>query len=211
MTDPGKRAKDPKAHGFGRREILMAALPLALAGTGLLAPSPGAAKTRSPDFRNNAHQFRWLRPQVVPRETPFLTAGGGVRTLRHFRGKTVLVNFWATWCPPCLAEMPSLDRLQKALGGDRFTVLAISIDRLGLDAVLPFYRRMGIENLEIYLDPDQRTGYLDSAKAGQGAFALYALPISYLIDRQGRALGYFPGGAAWDSPQALDFLGHFIG
>ncbi|MCZ6637560.1 MAG: hypothetical protein O7C66_05130, partial [Alphaproteobacteria bacterium] len=67
-----------------------------------------------------------------------------------------------------------------------------------------------LNHLGIYLDPSQSTGYLDQANANNGAFALYSLPISYLIDRHGRVLGYFPGSAEWDKPKAVRFLGHFI-
>jgi thiol-disulfide isomerase/thioredoxin len=193
-----------------RRDVIKAAWPALLAGTGFLGPSLGMAKSRWPQFRNNVTQFRWLQPQAVPRQTPFLNAHGEVISLQKFRGKVLLVNFWATWCKPCLAEMPSLNRLQKKLGGEKFSVLPISIDRAGLAAVRPFYERMALNHLGIYLDPHQRTAHLDKANANNAAFALYALPISYVIDRQGRVLGYFPGEADWDSPKAMDFLGHFI-
>ena len=210
MSQPLSSAKDPKTGRFRRREFLKATLPIMLAGTGVFAPSLGAAKSRSPQFRNNVTQFRWYRPQAVPRQTPFLNENGDVLSLQDFRGRTLLVNFWATWCKPCLVEMPSLNRLQQALGGDRFTVLAISIDREGLDAVRPFYQRMSLNHLGIYLDPTQSTGYMAKANPNQAAFALYSLPISYVIDRHGRVLGYFPGSAEWDSPKAIAFLGHFI-
>ncbi len=210
MIKPDRGPKDSNFRGFRRREFLKATLATLVAGCGGFAPSLGAAKSRWPQLRNNVTQFRWLRPQSVPRQTPFLNENGDVLSLQNFRGRTLLVNFWATWCKPCLVEMPSLDRLQQALGGDRFTVLAISIDREGLAAVRPFYQRMSLNHLGIYLDPTQSTGHLDAANANRAAFALYSLPISYVIDRDGRVLGYFPGGAEWDSPKAIAFLGHFI-
>jgi thiol-disulfide isomerase/thioredoxin len=210
VTKPDTGALGPRIRRFRRRDFVKAALAALAAGCGSLAPSLGAAKSRTPEFRNNVTQFRWFRPQAVPRQTPFLNENGDVLRLRNFRGRTLLVNFWATWCRPCLVEMPSLDRLQQALGGDRFSVLAISIDREGLAAVQPFYQRMSLNHLGIYLDPSQSTGYMDLANPNKGAFALYAIPISYLIDRHGRVLGYFPGSAEWDSPEAMDFLGHFI-
>ena len=83
-----------------------------------------------------------FRPHAAPRALPDITfedEKGKPLTLAHFRGKVVLLNIWATWCPPCRKEMPTLDRLQKSLGGDRFEVVALSIDRGGVSAVKKLY------------------------------------------------------------------------
>ena len=76
-----------------RRDFIKATLASLVAGSGGFAPSLAVAKSRWPQFRNNVTQFRWLRPQTVPRQTPFLNENGDVRTLQDFRGRTVLVNF----------------------------------------------------------------------------------------------------------------------
>ena len=112
-------------------------------------------------------------------------------TLRRFSGKVVLLNLWATWCPACLHEMPSLDKLQARLGGDRFTVVSLSVDSQGARAVLPFLRRLGIENLTVYLDPVGRAA--EALEAGEG------LPWTFLIDHRGRVMGYMKGAADWDT------------
>ena len=106
--------------------------------------------------------------------------------------------------------MPFLDRLQGALGGDRFEVVALSIDRAGLAAVVPFFRRHGLKHLGIYLDPGRRTAYTNAANPNGAAFAVYGLPITYLIDRQGRVAGYVTGPADWQSEDAKRFLRHYI-
>ncbi len=155
-----------------------------------------------PVFRTYDSQFTRIRPLRQAPLTPILTADGGVLNLSRFQGKVVLLNFWATWCPPCIREMPSLDRLQAELGGDTFAVLALSIDRLGLDVVAPFFKRLGVENLAIYLDPKSTAG---------DAFGLYGLPISYIIDHEGLVMGYLVGAAEWDSVEARSLLNYYIG
>ena len=122
----------------------------------------------------------------------------------------MLLNIWATWCKPCVREMPALDRLQGALGEDRFEVVALSIDSAGRAAVGPFFRRFGLEHLGIYLDPERHTAYTDAANPNGAAFPIYGLPITYLIDRQGRVVGYVTGPAEWDSDDAKRFLRHYI-
>src|SRR5262245_57368095 len=74
------------------------------------------------------------------------------RTLAEFRGQIVLVNFWATWCSPCIRELPSLDALQARLRDKGVTIIALSLDRGGVDAVKQFYRENGIHNLGVYVD-----------------------------------------------------------
>ena len=155
-----------------------------------------------PVFRTYDSQFTRIRPLRQAPLTPILTADGGVLNLSRFQGKVVLLNFWATWCPPCIREMPSLDRLQAELGGDTFTVVVLSIDRLGLDVVAPFFKRLGLKNLTIYLDPKSTAG---------NAFGLYGLPISYIIDHEGLVMGYLVGAAEWDSVEARSLLNYYIG
>ena len=175
----------------------------ALATSGHAFAEPPRLSARYAQFVNFAHP-------KVPRSVEFRTASGAKVTLEAFRGKVVLLNFWATWCPPCIWEMPSLDKLHAALGGDRFAVVAVSIDRSGLDAVRPFFLKHRLEFLQIYTDQEQKLGSLEGSTGTQPPFLLYGLPISYLIDKDGRALGYVPGALKWDSPGAVAFLRYFI-
>jgi thiol-disulfide isomerase/thioredoxin len=126
---------------------------------------------------------------------------GRPRSLAEFRGKIVLLNIWATWCGPCRREMPSLDRLQGLLGGADFEVVALSIDRAGLDPVRKFYTDVGIRNLAIYIDR--------SGKATR-ELGTVGVPATLLIDRDGRELGRLVGPAEWDEPYIVRFLKHFI-
>ena len=127
----------------------------------------------------------------------FDDAQGQSRNLADFKGKVVLLNIWATWCGPCRKEMPALDRLQAALGGPDFEVVALSIDRGGMDAARKFLADIGIRTLAIYLD-----------SSGQALRTLSALglPTTLLIDREGREIGRLIGPADWDSPEMVEFV-----
>lgn len=144
-----------------------------------------------------------LRMHASPRRLPelaFEDGKGKPVTLADFRGRTVLLNVWATWCPPCREEMPSLDRLQKALGGPAFEVVALSIDAGGAPVVERFYKEIGIASLAIYVDPGMRAA---------GQLATPGVPTTLLIDREGRELGRHAGPAQWDRPEALRVIsGH---
>lgn len=122
-------------------------------------------------------------------ELNFGDGQGRPTSLAAFRGRTVLLNVWATWCTPCREEMPTLDRLQAALGGPGFEVVALSIDKGGLPVVQAFYRSLDIRHLKPYLDAD------GEATAGLVATGI---PLTLLIDTQGREIGRKLGPAAWD-------------
>ena len=126
---------------------------------------------------------------------------GGALELRRFRGKFILLNFWATWCAPCVRELPALDRLQALLGNADLEIVALSIDDAGIEKPVSFVRELGLTRLHVYLD------LKESAVKG---FPLYGLPISYLVDRKGLVIGYIVGAVEWDSPQAVNFLNYYI-
>jgi thiol-disulfide isomerase/thioredoxin len=126
---------------------------------------------------------------------------GRPRYLAEFRGKVVLLNIWATWCGPCRREMPSLDRLQGLLAGSDFEVVALSIDRAGLEVVRKFYADVGIRKMAIYID--------SSGKATR-ELATVGVPATLLIDRTGRELGRLVGPAEWDEHEIVQFLKRVI-
>jgi thiol-disulfide isomerase/thioredoxin len=126
---------------------------------------------------------------------------GASDTLRSFRGKVVLVNFWATWCAPCIEELPSLVRLRAKLGGPGFTVVALSEDLKGWPVIEPFLARHGIAGLTVLHD---------SQGAASRAVKVAGLPTSVLYDRNGRELGRLVGTAEWDSPDALALIRHYV-
>ena len=169
---------------------------LILVGNGVLAEdNPGKTE------RVRLGEFIPASPPLPAPAVSFVDLAGNPASLSEFNGKVVLVNLWATWCEPCLREMPSLERLQSRLG-DKIVVVAISEDRGGSKTVEPFVGKLGLKSVKIYLDPKS---------AVEWAFKVQGLPTSFLIDREGRVLGRVEGAAEWDKPKLLGVLKSFLG
>lgn len=139
-------------------------------------------------------------PKPAP-ELAFQSREGQETTLSASNGKVRLVNFWATWCAPCREEMPSLEALQNALGGDDFTVLAIATGRNPPEAIDRFSEAAGLTTLPIWLDPQSRLAW------GMG---VAGLPVTVLLDREGREVARLTGGADWSTAEAQGILKKLI-
>ncbi len=126
---------------------------------------------------------------------------GTTVTLADFRGKVVLVNFWASWCAPCLRELPSVNALQQDLGGSQFEVVAINIDKEGKRVAAPFAERLKLDALELYLDPRGRI----SRGAG-----VQVMPTTILYDRNGLEIGRMEGPAEWNEADAKKLMQFYI-
>lgn len=135
-------------------------------------------------------------PKVVP-EVYFVDDEGRDLSLADFRGKTILLNVWATWCVPCRREMPSLDRLRAKLGGSGFEVVPLSIDRGGVAKIKAFYTELGLKSLGIYVDA-----------SGNSAYRLGAvgIPATLLINPDGLEIGRLAGPTEWDSPENVGVI-----
>lgn len=123
-----------------------------------------------------------LLARDTPRELPdfqFSDVSGNDLSLSRFRGRFILINVWATWCLPCKEEMASLDRLASQVSGQDLTILPISIDVSRAAGVLGFYKRLGLKNLSIYIDPSKRV---------MDALSVTGIPTTILIDREGREI-----------------------
>jgi thiol-disulfide isomerase/thioredoxin len=134
------------------------------------------------------------RPRL---ERPFQTETGASKTIADFEGKVMVVNFWATWCPPCRKEMPSIDRLHAAIDGPEFGVIAISLDRADVEKIETFFMSVNVKNLRIYREPTLRMG----TEGG-----ILGMPITLILDRQGREVARLQGEAEWDAPEAQQMI-----
>lgn len=160
-----------------------------------LAPSLSAGMASATDHDGFAFDMHDV-PVTLP-DLAFSGPDGLARTLADYRGRYVLVNVWATWCAPCRDELPTLDALQRALGGPEFEVIALSIDTGRRTAVERLFEEVSMAELEVLIDD---TG---SAMRDLG---LYALPTTLLIDGDGREVGRKIGPAFWGGPAAIDFF-----
>ena len=158
---------------LGRRAILaVLAMPF--------VTQPAEAR---PPFRLRDDPKPLLSPPIVDEE-------GTTRYLDDFAGRVIVLNIWATWCPPCRDEMPMLDRLQARIGTSDFLVLPLCIDDAGIDRGRRFYNGIGIANLPLF--------WAESVRV-QLALAFVGLPTTLLIDRESREIGRLQGPFDWDS------------
>ncbi len=152
-----------------------------VAASGLLS-SAGAAE--------ESGKFLWVKTPAPAVGTTFKDAAGADKTLADFKGKTLVVNFWATWCGPCVKEMPLLDALQAKMGGAKFQVLTISQDREGEKVAKPFFEKNNWKNLALFMDPPGR--FQKDAK-------LRGLPTTLIVDKNGLEVARVEGEANWTS------------
>jgi thiol-disulfide isomerase/thioredoxin len=177
-----------------RRGILAAGGTLAAAlPAGKLLAEPGS------DFRRALAPID--PPQALP-DVAFLDAAGAEHHLSEFRGRGMVVNFWATWCAPCVSEMPSLVTLAKTLAPMDIAVLPLSSDRGGAPVVQTWFRDHGITALPVLLDPK---GALARAWQARG------IPTTVLINREGLGCARLEGATSWDSPDVAPIIQRLVG
>lgn len=124
---------------------------------------------------------------------PFRLQDGGRARLSDYRGKTILLNFWATWCAPCRKEMPQLAALQARFQGDGFEVVTLATGRNSPEGIARFFAEIGVDNLPGHRDPDQKIAR---------DMKVLGLPVTVLIDHEGREIARLVGDADWDSASA---------
>ncbi|MFD2264757.1 TlpA family protein disulfide reductase [Lacibacterium aquatile] len=139
-------------------------------------------------------------PQPIP-EIEFQDKDDRPRSLKEWSGKLIILNFWATWCAPCIKEMPSLDRLGATLDPSKAVVLAISQDRAGRQKAQEFYDKIGMKHLPLLIDKTMK-----SARA----FKTPGLPTTVFISPDGRVLGQLAGTAEWDEAPAKALIAHYL-
>ena len=174
--------------------VLMAALLPVLMP--LSMPPPAAA--HAPE----SHNFKLVafgRPLTAP-DFALTTPSGAAVSLKQFRGKVVLLNFWATWCPPCVREMPSMEALFQKFKPRGFTVLAVSLDEKGAAVVKPFLKKYRL-TFPVALDPDSGIS---------GRYGARDLPSSFLIDAQGRVVAAAKGERDWYSAEAISYVAEVL-
>jgi thiol-disulfide isomerase/thioredoxin len=145
----------------------------------------------------------------APKPAPvinFTGPDGQAKTLADFKGKTVLVNLWATWCVPCRQEMPALDKLQTELGGPDFEVVAINVDTRNPDKPKAWLQENGIRSLAYHADP---AGKLLQTLQKSGH--VVGLPTTFVVDASGCEVALLKGPAEWSSPDALAFMRTALG
>ncbi len=213
MSEPTRKSPRPR-----RRAALAAAVVLIgiVAGVGAVYVTGGfagnggggqcaaAASLSGPLDAAATGTVAGFKPLATPVDLSALSFndGDGQRvTLADFEGRTVLLNLWATWCPPCRAEMPSLDALEARLGGEDFQVVAVSVDTKDDGRAQDFYKDTGISNLAFFIEPTMK---MFSALKKEG-LAL-GMPTTMIIDQEGCAAGVLSGPAEWDAPEAVGLV-----
>lgn len=141
-------------------------------------------------------EFQALQGIVAPK-IQFWSSGGKQLSIDNFKGKVVILNLWATWCAPCIKEMPSLDRLSARLDNEKAVVVAVSQDKGGVAIAKQFIDRIGVENLVVYADP---SGKLSRDLGVRG------LPTTFIVTPDGTITSRVEGPTDWDTLQITNYI-----
>ena len=165
------------------------------------SPTDLANSTSVPKLVNQMKTFKLTINTSARPDISWKDANDNKVTLELFGGKVVLLNFWASWCLPCIRELPSINRLQAKLGGDKFTVIALNIDRGGKPIANRFRRKLKLDKLDLHIDQKNAVARLLKIKA---------LPTTIVFDSKGREVGKMEAAAEWDTKEALSLIQYFI-
>jgi thiol-disulfide isomerase/thioredoxin len=175
-------------------------------GDAACRPAVELAKKLAPFAHGELAAVNIAKSALKLPDLSFQDASGKPLTLAHWRGRTVLLNLWATWCVPCRKEMPTLDALQGKLGSPGFEVVAINIDTRDPEKPKAFLKQIGIEKLAYYADPDAKT-FQDLKAIGRA----FGMPTTLLVDPHGCELGTIAGPAEWSSDDAVRLIQAALG
>lgn len=187
------------ANGLSRRHF-------GILGAGLILPDltalVGFGKSAvAMDLPDVAQNLAETLPQAAP-DFHFMNASGRRLTLAHYRGEGLIVNFWATWCPPCRAELPSLVKLNKMLLPDGIRVLPISVDSNGIKAVIPYYKKHDITGVPMLIDP---------SSSALRAFQVNGIPLTVIVNRKGEVVATLQGAGNWNTASTAAKIRELIG
>lgn len=161
---------------------------------------PGMQPSQKPVSQTGLDKITIL-PQPFPiAQVNFSQLNNAKVDFEAFKGKVVVVNMWATWCPPCVRELPALDRLANKIDQSQFMLLPISIDADGKEIVQPFLESIGLAEFESYFDPKQNL---------REVFPLETIPATFILNPQGELVAYVRSYVDWDDENAIAFLKQF--
>ena len=175
-------------------------------GDATCRPAVELAKKIAPLARGEVAAVNVAKSPLRLPDLAFQDAAGKQLTLEHWRGRTVLLNLWATWCVPCRKEMPALDALEQRLGGPGFEVVAVNIDTRDPDKPKAWLKAVGIQKLAYYADPKAST-FQDLKSIGRA----FGMPTTLLVDPHGCEIAAIAGPAEWASDDAIKLINAALG
>ncbi|MGO9135669.1 MAG: TlpA disulfide reductase family protein [Methylovirgula sp.] len=189
------------------RRSFLGGLSFAALGGGSVSTQAGDfGKADPPNLSTARSQFIILEPARQLEPAILNDLYGRPINIARPMGTVRLIHIWASWCPACREDLLELERFQKSAGSE-VAITTISTDKISRIRVAEFLRQLGIEHLQVLLDPD---GLVASADAGKKvALPLYGLPITYLIARNGTVAGYISGTVDWNRAEAKELLAYY--
>ena len=164
-------------------------------------PAVNLAQKVAPLVRGEVAAINVAKTPLAVPDLAFHDASGKARALDQWRGRTVLLNLWATWCVPCRKEMPALDALEQRLGGPNFEVVAVNIDTRNLDKPQAWLKEVGVQKLAYYADPSAKV-FQNLKEIGRA----FGMPTTLLIDPAGCEIGTIAGPAEWASEDGIKLI-----
>lgn len=175
---------------FPRRTLMAAA-------AGTLASAALPRKPLAEDLPPLSRNLVRVNPPAQPPDVPFYDADGKEHHLADFKGRGMVVNLWATWCVPCVHEIPSLAAAARALAPDDIAVLTLASDRGGPGKVSDWFADHNITALPVLMDPKGELAM---------AFAAHGIPTTFIINKSGLVVARLEGAADWGSPEAVQLI-----
>ena len=162
---------------------------------------PGMEKQAQTQVQSSVDLINVL-PKPFPIEAvSFKDSKGDAVDFSQYKGKVIMVNMWATWCPPCVRELPAISRFSAKIGSDDFEVLPVSIDLEGNKQVEPFLTSLGMENFNTYYDKEQKLGQV---------FPLDTIPATFILNREGELIAFVRTFVDWDDDKAVTLIKGFL-